>query len=310
MDRSRLPRPNFRRILDKADVDGSGELDRRTLTDAVKDSGVDLSRKVIKQIFELLDVDYAGRVRISDFLRFVDDSIGEDLRAEDEHIDEEMRELRQQVQRAVDAGIDIIECFEHFDTDTSGTIDEDEFYRGLQKLDMDVSRSEARKMMDKFPGRRRGQIKFREFIKAMRLERREEVDTRGLQEDIRREIRRLAETRYGRPRFRQVFEEIDRDGSGTIDRREFKKAMEQIGFELSSRQVKQLFTKFDRYFTGEITYKDFEKFAEDGDGDVRSSRDRDYRSSSRYDDRYSGSRSPSRRSPRSRGVRYSDSSYN
>merc|ERR1712188_235958 len=160
----------------------------------------------------------------------------------------------------------------------------DEFYRGLQKLDMDVSRSEARKIMDKFPGRRRGQIKFREFIKAMRLERREEVDTRGLQEDIRREIRRLAETRNGRPRFRQVFEEIDRNGSGSIDRREFKRAMEQLGFELSSRQVKQIFAKFDRYFTGEITYKDFEKFADDGDGDVRSSRDRDYRSSSRYDD--------------------------
>merc|ERR1711904_194602 len=165
--------------------------------------------------------------------------------------------LKRIVQKAVDSGVDVVECFEHFDTDFSGAIDEDEFYRGLQKLDMDVSRSEARKMMDKFPGRRRGQIKFREFIKAMRLERREEVDTRGLQEDIRREIRQLAETRYGRPRFRQVFEEIDRDGSGTIDRREFKKAMEQLGFELSSRQVKQIFTKFDKNYDGEITYKEF-----------------------------------------------------
>merc|ERR1711896_103363 len=153
---------------------------------------------------------------------------------------------------------------------------------------MDVSRSEARKMMDKFPGRRRGQIKFREFIKAMRLERREEVDTRGLQEDIRREIRRLAETRYGRPKFRQVFEEIDRDGGGTIDRREFKKALEQLGFELSSRVVKKLFKKFDTNYDGEIGYREFQKFAEGDDDYRRSSRDDDY-----------GRRSSRDRSPRS-----------
>merc|ERR1719353_128458 len=139
-------------------------------------------------------------------------------------------------------------------------------------------------MMDKFPGKRRGQIKFRDFIRAMKLKRRE-VDMEDLEDKIRREIKRLAETRYGRPRFRQVFEEIDRDGSGAIDRREFKKALEQLGFELSSRVVKKLFQKFDKNYDGEITYKEFQKFAE-GDDYERSSRDR-------------GSRS-------SRGVRYSD----
>merc|ERR1711998_514773 len=143
----------------------------------------------------------------------------------------------------------------------------------------DVSRSEARKMMERFPGKRRGQIKIRDFMRGMKLERTREVDDiDSVQDEIRREIKRLAETRYGRPRFRQVFEEIDRDGSGAIDRREFKKALEQLGFELSSRVVKKLFQKFDKNYDGEITYKEFQKFAEDDD--YRSSRD-DYRRSSR-----------------------------
>merc|ERR1712054_409092 len=82
------------------------------------------------------------------------------------------------------------------------------------------------------------------------------------------------------------FEEIDRDGGGTIDRREFKKALEQLGFELSSRVVKKLFKKFDTNYDGEIGYREFQKFAE-GDSDyARSSRDRSPRSSRshRYDD--------------------------
>merc|ERR1712000_784640 len=100
-------------------------------------------------------------------------------------------------------------------------------------------------MMERFPGRRRGQIKFREFIKGLKLERRDDGDSDRLQDDLRREIRRLAETRHGRPRFRQVFEEIDRDGGGTIDRSEWKKALEQMGFELSSKVAARLFNKFD-----------------------------------------------------------------
>ena len=287
LDRSRLGKPNFRRILDKADVDSSGELDRHALTEAVRDGGMDISKKTMKLIFELLDDSYAGRVRISDFLRFVEDSLGDAAAEDEELIDDDMRELRKQVQRAADSGIDILECFEHFDTDHSGSIDEDEFYRGLQRLEFDVSRSEARKMMERFPGRKRGEIKFRDFIRGLKLKR-AEVDMEDVEDKVRREIKRLAETRYGRPKFRQVFEEIDRDGGGTIDRREFKKALEQLGFELSSRVVKKLFKKFDTNYDGEIGYREFQKFAEGDDDYRRSSRDDDY-----------GRRSSRDRSPRS-----------
>merc|ERR1712046_279799 len=156
-----------------------------------------------------------------------------------------------------------------------GSIDEDEFYRGLQKLDFDVSRSEARKMLERFPGRRRGQISIRDFMRGMKVDmsRHSEVDDiDAVQDEVRREIKRLAETRYGRPKFRQVFEEIDRDGGGTIDR----------------RVVKKLFKKFDTNYDGEIGYREFQKFAEGDDDYRRSSRDDDY-----------GRRSSRDRSPRS-----------
>ena len=211
------------------------------------------------------DIDYDDGEKEMGVDKALVNATDEDMR-EKEMADEELTRLESMVQKAVDSGTDVLKCLEHFDTDHSGSIDEDEFYRSLQKLDLDVSRSEARKMMDKFPGKRRGQINIRDFIHGMKLERTREVeDIDSVQDEIRCEIKRLTETRYGRPEFRQMFEEIDRDGGGSIDLREFQKVLDQLGFELSSEVVKKLCQKFDYNHDGKIAYEAFQKFAEGDD---------------------------------------------
>merc|ERR1711998_32678 len=229
---TRYGRPKFRQGFEEIDRDGGGTIDRREFKKALEQLGFELSSRVVKKLFKKFDTNYDGEIGYREFQKFAEgdsdyarssrDRSPRSSRShrydDEEDIDEDMRKLRREVQKAVDSGTDVIECF---DTDGGGSIDEDEFYRGLQKLDFDVSRSEARKMLERFPGRRRGQISIRDFMRGMKVDmsRHSEVDDiDAVQDEVRREIKRLAETRYGRPKFRQVFEEIDRDGGGTIDR--------------------------------------------------------------------------------------------
>ena len=83
--------------------------------------------------------------------------------------------LRRKLQLAIDdKGLDCLECFEHVARDYSGEIDEREFQDGLRRLGIDLTRDEARSMMDRFPSRRRGRVSYRAFVKALRLRRTED----------------------------------------------------------------------------------------------------------------------------------------
>ena len=134
-------------------------------------------------------------------------------------------------------------------TDGSGDLDDDEFYKGLKKLGVDVSRREAKKMMDRFPSRVPGAVLYRDFIRGLKL-RQPEVDIRDLEDELRRELRRLEDSRHGRPRFDRVFRDLDRNGDGAVSRRRFREGMDTMGFNLRDRDLKRLMQRFDRHGDG------------------------------------------------------------
>ena len=78
-----------------------------------------------------------------------------------------------------------------------------------------------------------------------------------------------------------IFAHFDLDGDGTIDEREFAKAMKKLGVSLSSREVRKTMAQFPGRREGRLKYRDFLKAI------LPSSRSK-----------RSGDRSP-RRSPRS-----------
>ena len=87
-------------------------------------------------------------------------------------IDSDLNELRLEIQKAVDQGADLMDCFTYFDRDRNGDLDSNEFFQGLRKIGVDVSRREAERMMDQFPSRRRGHINYGDFIDGLKLKRR------------------------------------------------------------------------------------------------------------------------------------------
>lgn len=57
---------------------------------------------------------------------------------------------------------------------------------------------------------------------------------------------------------RQYFRSVDKDGNGTINRREFKELIDNIcGVELDARQLERSFKRTDQNNDGTITFKEF-----------------------------------------------------
>ena len=90
--------------------------------------------------------------------------------------------------------MDFLECFEHFDRDFSGEIEDREFQDGLRRIGIDLTHDEARSMMDRFPSCQRGGISYRAFVKGLRLRAPDDRDTAEVERVLKDELRRHAET--------------------------------------------------------------------------------------------------------------------
>eukprot|EP01035_Chromulina_nebulosa_P026333 gene26333-34449_t len=124
---------------------------------------------------------------------------------------------------------------------------------------------------------RSGSIEKHEFLKAMRVLR-VDLTSRVLEAvfdnslgsareawmiAITRAVRRIFSSRrfeegsQSAGRIKTIFAEIDSDNSGTIDQGEFAKAMRILRVDLTSREIQEVFDRFDRRGGGSIDYINF-----------------------------------------------------
>ncbi|KAH8045667.1 Ca2-binding protein [Aureococcus anophagefferens] len=104
------------------------------------------------------------------------------------------------------------------DADGSGTLDRGEIRATLERLGVRMSRSELIDVMEFFGAGPRGEIPYDDFVKfALK---RDPATAR-----IAASRTRSTASRRAAPDYRGAFREIDSDGSGAIDAREFGKAM-------------------------------------------------------------------------------------
>ncbi|KAH8054748.1 peptidyl-prolyl cis-trans isomerase [Aureococcus anophagefferens] len=111
--------------------------------------------------------------------------------------------------------------------------------------------------MDRFPGGRRGRVRYRDFVKAVAPASRRGSD---------REAKRSRDRRGKRPNYARAFEVYDYAGDGTVSRSDFDRAFTALGFELSSSDARRVADRFDR--DGAVAWRDLARYADgDGDGD-------------------------------------------
>ena len=69
--------------------------------------------------------------------------------------------------------------------------------------------------------------------------------------------------------LRFIFQEMDKDGSGTVEKSEFVKALQNFGFRLTPPQVKRLCDRLDTDRDGNIDFKEFMDFCESSEDSER-----------------------------------------
>ncbi|GMH83114.1 hypothetical protein TrST_g8031 [Triparma strigata] len=79
-----------------------------------------------------------------------------------------------------------------------------------------------------------------------------------------------------KPNFKRIFEELDSDGSGTLQTEELGKAMEMMGIDLTEEEVVRLTARLDIDGDGDINYMEFIRFVKVGgeEGDGRTATDK------------------------------------
>ena len=222
----------------------------------------------LQERFNELDLDGSGKVDMSEYLRF---------------------SLREALHRSSSRVMDL---FRQWDEDGSGTIDKKEFRRAIQALGFDFfdEVSEIDKVFDEFDMDGGGTIDYKELNKMLRKQAKIADNLKlGAAGD---EYLKPSTNKYklrkgkakggsvlpssiklkpqaGKPIMMQLqemlnansvrvidlFREWDEDGSGTVSKKEFRKAIAALGYDAPKPDVDGLFSKFDEDGSGEISLR-------------------------------------------------------
>ena len=182
----------------------------------------------------------------------------------------------------------VIDLFREWDDDASGTVDKREFRRAMPLLGLDVPRAEVDRLFETFDPDGTGTITFDELHTLLRRGNEVELDAkllaggagvietesanlfalrggllgekqtssllRGVDLDESKPVaEQLRETLAQHAvRVIDLFREWDKDGDGTVSKREFRKAMPLLGLDVPRAEVDALFDSWDPDRSGSV----------------------------------------------------------
>ncbi|GMH97812.1 hypothetical protein TrST_g7069 [Triparma strigata] len=281
--------PKVRRKFEEMDSNGSGKISKREFKSALRDMGFKFKTDEMDRLIDYLDSDGDGSIDFAEYENLLgnkdeegggSDSDGGSGSGSDSETDSPYAMLMEKVTSALDRGRDVLEAFEFFDSRGGGEINKDDFKEGLAKLKIKANGKAITQAFSKFKGRRTGKIMYKDFVRAVEKKTkggkkgrkgknssgsRKTINDRSERDDpasakLKKELKRITKASDGPPRIRATFEEIDSNGNGSIDVREFTRGLETMGFELSRREVKSIFEKLDEDRSGDIDYDEFAFF--------------------------------------------------
>ncbi|KAJ8612675.1 hypothetical protein CTAYLR_002135, partial [Chrysophaeum taylorii] len=228
---------SLRSLFRELDRNGDGSITALEFRKGLRDLGFRLDEFEVTELVRHCDLNGNGCVSFREFEDFVNCRTMRD------------RDARGGVQEVLDRLGEIVEkkyswrgmqeAFEEFDADFSGEIDAEEMHEGLRKFGITLSVAEAERVLARFPGDGR-RVRYRDFVAAMSGRPPPfYAGARTATYAIRRlaqEVERCSRTKTGYD-VRKVFEDLDEDGSGSLDRREIRVALERIGVSLTRSEL-------------------------------------------------------------------------
>ena len=122
---------------------------------------------------------------------------------------------------------DYQDCFNVFDQNKDGAITADELFDTLDKLGFEPQREDMHKMIDDTDDNADGKMDMDEFI-VMLLD-----------------VKKHSSRKNPEQTFYEAFQLFDRDGNGSISRDELKQVLENIGEDLSSKDIDEMVKEAD-----------------------------------------------------------------
>ncbi|KAJ0400287.1 hypothetical protein P43SY_006127 [Pythium insidiosum] len=170
-----------------------------------------------------------------------------------------------------------IDLFRRYDADSSGTLDYNEFLRLLTEASggtIAFTADQARVFFEHFDPNGSGGVDYGELLWGF-------FNRRAFLKRWRQR-----KTRLSTQEIRQLFYRYDRVGRGALSPRDFRLALDDMGFRVTDEEAQLLALRFDSNKDGFIDYNEFHAFVnEEDDGDKREVTKEDGRSRSRSRDR-------------------------
>lgn len=131
---------------------------------------------------------------------------------------------------------DVKDMFKLFDKDGDNTLSTDELSKALKSIGVCLTYKEIQVAIKEITKNKKGKIEFKEFRDFL----------------VRQYKHKSLEAQA-----RESFRIFDRDGNGTIDRKELKHAMKMLGEDLTDDEVEQMMKEADENGDGKINFDEF-----------------------------------------------------
>ena len=151
---------------------------------------------------------------------------------------------------------DLRKPFSHFDRKRKGRFSLKELRTGVADLGLEVSKSDAEKLFEIMDLDNDGDVSYNEFAIFVR-----DPDYRDVEARLTRLLLGLG-TKWDEDEIdlKRVFRKVDRDGSGTIERKELRKAAEKIGLSITDNDSRRIIARYDTNGDGRMQYREFVSF--------------------------------------------------
>ena len=279
-------------VFASLDADGSGEVDYRELHEALK------PKVEIDEVLQAGAVEFDVEAKNAIDLRRDGPNKEHSMVHVDQADPMQIADLEWRLTAALaDNYTRVRDLFMEMDHSGDGQIDQPEFHRALGLLGLTCTRSESDGMFAQWDADGSGSIDYREVHRLLRQGSLVELDEKlqvGAQGEIETEAKNLHALRAdgpgcthsavvgGEPSFvldgekslqqqladalnanlsrtKELMIEWDKDGSGTVDLDEFKKALKLLGIEASEDAATELFGQFDKDGGGSIDFRELHR---------------------------------------------------